>query len=126
IDARVRFLGFRDDVADLIAAADAFSLSSVWEGVPLAAQEAVLLGTPVVATAVGGMDELVTDGVSGRLVPRDDPAALAAALQEVLGSDELRRSFAEKALRNLESNFSTEEMTERLSTFYRGVVASRR
>ncbi|MGH2807228.1 MAG: glycosyltransferase [Actinomycetota bacterium] len=125
ISERVRFTGFRADVADLIAAADVFCLSSIWEGVPLSAQEAILLGVPVVATDVGGMNELITDGVSGRLVPRDDPAALAAALREVLDSPSVRSSHAEKARRDLDSNFSTEAMLERLADFYRHVAAAR-
>lgn len=125
IGHRVRFLGFRHDIADVINAADVFCLSSIWEGVPLAAQEAILLGTTVVATDVGGMSELVTDGVSGRLVPRGDPGALATALKEMLGSPELRRSFTEKARRELETNFSTDAMLDRLTAYYRSAVAPR-
>jgi glycosyltransferase involved in cell wall biosynthesis len=116
---RVRWLGFRRDVADHIAAADVFCLSSVWEGVPLAAQEAILLGVPVVATAVGGMPELVDDAVTGRLVPPGDPAALAAALRQVLANETLRAAFAAGARARLEERFSTEKMLARLGAEYR-------
>lgn len=119
IGDRVRWLGFRTDVADYIAAGDVFCLSSVWEGVPLAAQEAILLGVPVVATAVGGMPELVEDAVTGRLVPPRDPAALAAALRQVLASEALRRTFADGARASLQQRFSTERMLDRLATEYR-------
>lgn len=119
IAERVRWLGFRADVADYIAAGDVFCLSSVWEGVPLAAQEAILLGVPIVATAVGGMPELVEDAVTGRLVPAGDPAALAAALRQVLGSEALRKTFADGARERLRERFSTERMLARLSTEYR-------
>jgi glycosyltransferase involved in cell wall biosynthesis len=92
---RVAFLGWRDDVADFVAAADAFCLSSVWEGIPLSLQESILLGTPVVATNVGGMSEVVAERESGRLVPPGEPALLAAALDEVVGDPALAREYGE-------------------------------
>ena len=116
---RVRWLGFRPDVADYIAAGDVFCLSSIWEGVPLAAQEAILLGVPIVATAVGGMPELVEDAVTGRLVPPRDPAALGAALRQVLSSEALRKTFADGARARLQERFSTERMLARLAAEYR-------
>jgi glycosyltransferase involved in cell wall biosynthesis len=119
VGERVRWLGFRDDVADYVAAADVFCLSSVWEGVPLAAQEAVLLGVPIVATAVGGMPELVDDAVTGRLVPPADPAALADALRQVLANEVLRTTFAAAARARLAERFSTEKMLARLGAEYR-------
>ena len=76
----VRFLGQRDDVPDLLAAADLFVLPSRFEGLPLAALEAMAAALPVVATRVGGTDEAVLDGVTGRLVPPGDPQALGAAI----------------------------------------------
>ena len=119
---RVRFLGFRDDVADIVAASDAFCLSSVWEGVPLAVQEAILLGTPVVTTDVGGMSEIVVDRRSGRLVPVGDAVALAAAIDEVCSSPGVAADYASRALADLNLRFSTEAMLERLSALYRGGV----
>lgn len=118
LDERIRFLGFRDDVADVVAAADVFCLSSTWEGVPLAAQEAILLGTPIVSTDVGGMSELISDGLSGRLVPAGDVVALAAALDELCSSPELRRRYAARASSDLAKRFSTEAMLDRLKTLY--------
>jgi glycosyltransferase involved in cell wall biosynthesis len=116
---RVRFLGFRDPVGDYIRAADAFCLSSVWEGVPLAAQEAILAGTPVVATAVGGMPELIRDRSSGRLVPKNDAVALRGALVEVLGGGERVRAYTERARSDLSERFSTEKMLISLADAYR-------
>ncbi len=118
LEGRVQFLGFRADVADHIAAADAFSLSSVWEGVPLAAQEAILLGTPVVGTDVGGMRELIANKVSGRLVPPGDPSALAEALDEVLTSPERAAAYARAAQDGLRERFSTDRMLARLRDAY--------
>jgi glycosyltransferase involved in cell wall biosynthesis len=115
---RVRWLGWRNDIADWIHAADVFSLSSNWEGVPLAAQEAVLLGVPVVSTEVGGMPELIGDRSSGRLVPKGDAEALAAALSDVLSSPETATRYAEQALVDLRRRFSTSQMLTRLSRAY--------
>ncbi len=78
----VRLLGYRADVSGLLAAADVVVLPSQWEGSPLAAQEALAAGRPLVATAVGGVPDLVGDGAV--LVAPDDPAALAAAVAVLL------------------------------------------
>ena len=117
---RIHLLGFRDDVSDYVAAADVFCLSSIWEGVPLAAQEAILLRTPVVATDVGGMRELISNKVSGRLVPPRDPTALADALDEVLGDRVRADAYSDSALGQLKQRFSTERMLERLREAYAG------
>lgn len=79
----VRFLGMRDDVPDVLAAADALVLASRWEGLPNVVMEAMAASRPVVATRVGGVPELVEDGVTGHLVPPGDPSALAAAMLRV-------------------------------------------
>lgn len=115
---RVFLLGFRGDVADVVAAADAFCLSSIWEGVPLAAQEAIMLGIPVVATDVGGMRELIANKISGRLVPSGDAGALAAALGDTLASESERARYVAAARQHLEQEFSTTRMLDRLKTAY--------
>jgi len=78
----VRLLGHRSDVSTLLAAADVVVLPSRWEGSPLAAQEAMAAGRPLVASAVGGVPSLVGDGAV--LVPPADPAALAVAVSALL------------------------------------------
>lgn len=82
----VRFLGYRNQaqVADALAVCDALVLPSFAEGVPVVLMEAMAAGRPVVATQVGGIGELVQDGISGRLVPPGDPEALAGAIHDVL------------------------------------------
>lgn len=115
---RVRFLGFRTDVADIVAAADVFCLSSVWEGIPLSVQEAILLGVPVVSTDVGGMSEIIIDRRSGRLVAAGDAGGLAAAIDEICLSPQTAERYATRALEDLRLRFSTEMMLERLRSFY--------
>jgi glycosyltransferase involved in cell wall biosynthesis len=85
--APVRLLGHRDDVAELLAAADVVVLSSDWEARSLVAQEALRAGRPLVATAVGGLPGLVGD--AALLVPPGDPAALAGAVRRVLAEPAL-------------------------------------
>nr|MDQ3957068.1 glycosyltransferase [Actinomycetota bacterium] len=80
---------------------------------------AILLGVPVVATAVGGMPELVEDGVTGRLVPPCDAAALAGALEEVLADRATALRYAGAARDHLRDRFSTARMLDRLATAYR-------
>jgi glycosyltransferase involved in cell wall biosynthesis len=94
---RVFLLGRRDDVGALISAADVVCMPSRWEGSPLALHEALHLGKPVVASAVGGIVDMIEDGVSGVLVPSEDAVALADALSRVLGDEALRLSLTEGA-----------------------------
>ncbi|MCI0529753.1 MAG: glycosyltransferase, partial [Nitrospira sp.] len=77
IGGNVRFLGFREDVPSLLQAMDVFVLPSVSEGLPLSILEAMALGKPVVASSVGGIPEIVKDGITGYLAPPKDPEALA-------------------------------------------------
>src|SRR3954447_2458303 len=80
---RFRFLGYREDPVRVLVAADVFCLSSRFEGLPISMLEAMAAGLPVVATRVGGVPTVITDGREGRLVPAGDPAALAAAVAEM-------------------------------------------
>jgi glycosyltransferase involved in cell wall biosynthesis len=95
---RIRLLGARDDVPDLLGAADVVTLCSRFEGIPLALQEAMAAGRAVVATDVGGLPDLVAHGRTGLLVPAGDAAALGAALGE-LHRDPLRRAVLGRAAR---------------------------
>ena len=96
---RVRFLGSvsRDQVLRLFRAADASVLPSAWENFPHTVVEALSVGCPVIATAVGGVPEVVRDGDNGLLVPARDPAALAGAITRFFGDAELRARLAAAA-----------------------------
>lgn len=91
----VAFLGTRQDVPALLSLADIVVLPSLLDNQPFAVAEAQVVGRPVVATRVGGLPEMIYDGVTGLLVPPRNPAALAGALGRLLGNDSLRLQFAE-------------------------------
>ncbi len=99
LTGRVRFLGAgtRDDVVRLFLAADAALLTSAWENLPHTLLEALAVGTPVIATAVGGVPEVVRDGENGLLVPPGDVEAIAAAIERLLGDASLRVALAAAA-----------------------------
>jgi glycosyltransferase involved in cell wall biosynthesis len=92
LEGRTRFLGAqpRETVFELLTAPDAVLLSSSWENFPHAVVEGLAAGTPVIATDVGGVGEVVTDGVNGLLVPLQDPAQLSAAIRRFFADAELR------------------------------------
>ncbi len=119
----VRFLGPRDDVPGLMAAADVVVLPSRMEGLPLAVLEAMACARPVVATAVGGVAEAVADGKTGCLVPAGEPAALAAALAALLNDPDLAHAMGQRARQVALSRFRIEAATERLMGLYDGWLA---
>jgi glycosyltransferase involved in cell wall biosynthesis len=99
----VTFTGALDRAGVLahLAGGCAAVLPSAWENLPHAAVEALAVGTPVVATAVGGVPEVVVDGVNGLLVPPNDPAAFATAMKAVLSDAALRERLSAGALRSV-------------------------
>lgn len=99
LNGRVRFVGSlpREEVLAALAGAEAAVLSSDWENFPHAAVEALAVGTPLVATDVGGVAEVVSDGINGLLVPPGSPEAFGQALQRLLGSPELRARLSDGA-----------------------------
>ena len=121
IGDRVRFLGHRDDVGDLLAAADIAALPSLWEGVPGTVVEAMAVGTPIVASAIGPVRELV-DGTSARLVTPGDPVALATALIEVLDDPGAAAQRAEVARRRFQCGFTIAHASEAMGALYRQVA----
>jgi glycosyltransferase involved in cell wall biosynthesis len=114
---RVHFLGLRSDVDMILRSADVGALSSDWEGMPLFALECMAAGTPLVATAVGGLPELVEPGQTGLLVKPGDPSALREALASVIGQPELGQRLAAAAKARLEP-FRIASVAERFANFY--------
>ncbi|HXZ56119.1 MAG TPA: glycosyltransferase [Gaiellaceae bacterium] len=120
VDGRVRFLGVRPDARALMGAADAIVLSSHWEGLPLSALEALASGTPLVATDVRGLRELVVDDQDALLVP-EEPEALAAALRRVLDDRGLAARLAEAGKR-VEGAGSDGALVEGFLALYKRLV----
>ena len=118
----VNFLGFRKDSPDLIAAADLLILPSLAEAFGLALTEALYLGTPVVATRVGGIPEIVDDGIDGALVPPGDSKALASAIIELLANPERRQRLAGAGRQKVLKRFRFERMVRSYEAIYANVA----
>jgi glycosyltransferase involved in cell wall biosynthesis len=117
----VHLLGYRPDAVRVIAAADVFCLASLHEGLPVAVMEAQALGVPVVATAVGGLCQAVSDEVDGLLVPPGDAAALGAALGRLVDPELRSRMSAAAAVAG--ERFSARYAVARIEATYRALVA---
>jgi glycosyltransferase involved in cell wall biosynthesis len=116
---RLHILTYRNDIANLQAAADIFVMPSLWEGLPLAMLEAMLAGNAVIASETSGIPEAVTTGVEGLLVPPGDDAALAVALERLMTDQPLRASLGEAALRRGLADFTIDAMADRYEGLYR-------
>ena len=123
LDEVVRFVGHRSDVGDLLAASDVVASSSAFEGSPLSLMESLGAGKPVVATRVGGVPEIVRDGIEGLLVPPDDPAALADALLALLRDPGLRDRMGAAGRTRQRTEFDIRVMVERLEALYESLFA---
>jgi glycosyltransferase involved in cell wall biosynthesis len=121
---RVEFLGFQRDPAALLARSDLFVLPSLEEGLPLALLEAMEVGTPLVATAIGGTDEVVTHGEHGLLVPAGDAVALASAIGTLLRDPAFAARLAAAARTRVRASFSTEQMVLDVMSVYDSVVVT--
>jgi glycosyltransferase involved in cell wall biosynthesis len=115
---RVHLLGYRADVANVLAAGDVYAMPSLSEGLPLALIEAMFAGKPVVASDVGGIPEVVTNEREGLLVPAGNPAALAAALTRLFLDDGLAERLRTAARRRAEEAFGVERMVDEYEKLY--------
>jgi glycosyltransferase involved in cell wall biosynthesis/peptidoglycan/xylan/chitin deacetylase (PgdA/CDA1 family) len=120
--AHVHFLGRREDVDAILGHVDVCAMSSDWEGMPLFAFECMAAAVPLVATAVGGLREIVEAGRTGLLVPPRDPPALATALRSLLADPELRRRIATAAGERT-GEFTIDAITRRFAELYEELVA---
>ncbi len=122
LESHVRFLGFRSDLDRLLPLADLQIHSSNIEGIPLALCSGLFAGIPVVATAVGGVPEIVHDGITGLLVPPNDPSQLADAALRVMRDASLRATLSEGARSFMRNNYSIQAAVRRLELLYEGMV----
>lgn len=114
----VVFTGHRDDIRDMLACFDMIVIPSRAEGLSLGLIEAMTAARPIVATAVGGNPQALTDGESGLLVPPEDPEALAAAIIRLLRDPDLARTLGENARRRAEERFTITRMVEQYRALY--------
>lgn len=121
LSRRLEFMGLRSDPWDLLAAADIVCLTSDKEGLPRSIMEAMALQRCVVATDVPGTCEVVRNGRTGLLVPRDDSAALAAALDKLAGDPALRQQFGNAGFERVSRYFNEKDVLDRLERLYTGL-----
>jgi glycosyltransferase involved in cell wall biosynthesis len=113
-----KLAGSREDIPDLLHAADVFVLSSLKEGLPVSLIEAMAAGKAVVATRVGGIPDAIDDGKNGMLVPSDDPGALAGAIEKLLRNGDLRVSLGKAASKTVDQRFNIGQLAEQTVATY--------
>jgi len=123
---KVLFLGHRDDVATLMQLTEVVVFPSVREFFPNVLLEAAVVGRPVVATAVGGVPEIVTNGETGLLVPPRDPVALAEAVERMLCDPEWASAMGRRARARVEERFCLDRMVEATAGVYDAVLGEAR
>jgi glycosyltransferase involved in cell wall biosynthesis len=126
IGGRVRFLGQRMDVDQLLAGAHASVLATNWEGFPLSILESMRAGLPVVASSVGGIDEAIRDGDTGYLVPRGDVEALRDRIGRLLTAPDLRTRMGSSGRALFEEQFTLDRSVQKTLDVYQDVIARRR
>lgn len=115
---RVRFLGHREDIPELLSICDLFVLPSLFEGLPLSILEAMAAGKPVIASAIGGVSEVITDGKTGILAPSEDPYALAAAIYKILKDQTFAGKIAKAGQEHVSLYFSINHMVNGVLEIY--------
>jgi glycosyltransferase involved in cell wall biosynthesis len=122
LEAHVRFLGLRKDVARLLPGADLFLLTSISEGIPLTVIEAMAAGLPVVSTRVGGLPEVVEEGRTGLLEASGDYAGLARAVCNLAAEPEARREMGRLGRQRAIALFSEAQMHTQYGRLYREML----
>jgi glycosyltransferase involved in cell wall biosynthesis len=122
----VQFLGWRRDLAAVYSSMDLFALTSLNEGTPVSLIEAMAAGVPVVATAVGGVPDVVSDGTTGVLVPPRQPAALAAAIVDAVTRPSRSAHMAGLAREDVRRRFDAARLVQDIEALYLDALAHRR
>ena len=120
----VQFLGFVTDTAAFFSSIDIFAMPSLYEGLGVAALEAMAAAKPVIATRVGGLVESVLDDVTGVLVPPRDPAALASAIAKLARSPVLAQSMGQQGRERVRRHYSMEKMALQNESYYHAILGS--
>ena len=123
LNDHVHITGFQDDVPRFLEAFDIFTLPSLTEGIPFALLEACACAKPVIASRVGGVPEVITDGQDGLLVEPGDIPGLASAINTLLSDRKLATCLGEQATLNMAEHFSLAEMVNRTTQSYQAALA---
>lgn len=126
IDAVVHWLGHQSDISGIMAASDVVAVPSIREGLPMVVLEALALSRPVVASAVGGISEVIEDGVSGWLVPPAEPAVLAARILHLIEHPEAGRAAGERGRARVMSEFAAHQAARQLASSYAALLGEAR
>ncbi len=121
VQDRVHFLGHRSDIYDVLRAMDIFVLCSDHEGLPMALLEALYLGVPVVARPVGGIREVIQDGVNGVLLASANPSALAKECLRILKDEDQQKRMAQAGSRLIAETFVVEQTAAKVARLYRSL-----
>ncbi len=123
--AAIRFLGYRRDIARLLAAMDVFLLTSIREGLPVSLIEAMAARRPVVASSIGSVRDLISDGKTGLLVAPGNVDGFRAAIERLIDDSSLRQNFVERARATIEASFSLPAVISAYETLYRSAKMNR-
>ncbi|MBI5306826.1 MAG: glycosyltransferase family 4 protein, partial [Planctomycetes bacterium] len=121
----VLFLGMRNDVPEIVSCSDVFALPSINEGFGVVLLEAMAVKCPIVATDVGGVPEVVLDGITGILVPPKDPAQLAKAILKLTKDPQLSARLTESGYQRLKTHFDIQNTVSKMELLYSDLVTAR-
>lgn len=123
INDNILFLGFRDDLPEILRILDIYVLTSQWEGLGRSLTEAMYVGCPVIATGVEGVPELVQNGETGVLVPVNDPVALSKEIIEMLLDRAMRKRLGRMARLRINQSFKANIMVKNIDELYQRLCA---
>jgi glycosyltransferase involved in cell wall biosynthesis len=122
VEQRVRFLGYRYDIEDVMAAMDVFVLTSLWEGLPRVIVQAAALGKPIVTFDIEGVREVVVDGDNGYVVPLRDVSGLADRVAWLVKDQTTARQMGERGRQRVTAEWDVQNMVHRISELYRHLL----
>ena len=126
LESHILMTGHRNDIPEILALTDIGIISSQAEGVPQFLLQAMAMAKPVVSTAVGGIPDIITDGLNGLLIPPEEPQALGKAVIKILEDPNYARGISQKALKTVLENYNSGLMADKVSRVYRFVYDQKR
>lgn len=123
LNEKVIFAGSRKDVPEILPMLDAFVLPSLKEGLPMALLEAMAAKIPVIASKVGAIPNIIEDGISGLLIPPENPDAVAEAINTILSDENSAKEMTRRGFQKVRDHFSSKKMAEKYLTVYRELLS---